>query len=264
MPLKQLFLLFSYIILITSPVISTEEPDKSSWSIFTGTTIIDGTDAPPLEDGVIVVRDDKILSVLPSAKFDRTQFPKTAQFIAVNGKFIMSILVATHAHLGLLKGTVVASSHVTKKNVLRQLNKYARRGFGVEDVAPPATAGLDRVYRARSVAEIINGVREVAPHNPDCIKLWIDDGGAPLYPKRRPEIYKAAIEEAHHLNLKVAAHVYYLSDAKQLVKDGGDFLAHSIRDLPVDQELIDLIKETKTALNTESIDSVWLDGKKVT
>ena len=52
-----------------------------------------------------------------------------------------------------------------------------------------------------------------------------------------PEIYRAVIEEAHRHHLRVAAHVYYLADAKSLVNDGVDVLAHSVRDKPVDQEL---------------------------
>ena len=40
----------------------------------------------------------------------------------------------------------------------------------------------------------------------------------------------------------MAAHIYYLTDAKTLVNDGVDVLAHSVRDKPVDQELIDAMK----------------------
>ena len=57
-----------------------------------------------------------------------------------------------------------------------------------------------------------------------------------------PEIYRAVIEEAHKHHLRVAAHVYYLADAKSLVNDGVDVLAHSVRDKPVDQELISAMK----------------------
>ena len=57
-----------------------------------------------------------------------------------------------------------------------------------------------------------------------------------------PEIYRAVIAEAHKHHLRVAAHVYYLADAKSLVNDGVDVLAHSVRDKPVDQELISAIK----------------------
>ena len=44
----------------------------------------------------------------------------------------------------------------------------------------------------------------------------------------------------------MAAHVFYLADAKRLVADNVDVLAHSIRDLPVDQELISSMKAKGT------------------
>ena len=58
----------------------------------------------------------------------------------------------------------------------------------------------------------------------------------------KPEIYAAIIEEAHQHKLRVAAHEFYLADAKSLMADGIDVLAHSIRDQPVDRELIDAMK----------------------
>jgi hypothetical protein len=42
--------------------------------------------------------------------------------------------------------------------------------------------------------------------------------------------------------LRVAAHVYYLADAKQLVADGVDVLAHGVRVVPVDLEFIAAVK----------------------
>ena len=46
----------------------------------------------------------------------------------------------------------------------------------------------------------------------------------------------------------MAAHLFYLDDAKALVKAGVDFLAHSIRDVDVDQELINLMVEQNICL----------------
>jgi hypothetical protein len=44
------------------------------------------------------------------------------------------------------------------------------------------------------------------------------------------------------LGFRVAAHVYYLADAKALVAAGLDVLAHGVRDLPVDDELVQALK----------------------
>jgi len=62
----------------------------------------------------------------------------------------------------------------------------------------------------------------------------------------QPEIYPAIIEEAHKHKLRVAAHVYYLADAKALVAEGIDIIAHGVRDRPVDDEFIESMKKTGT------------------
>ena len=50
------------------------------------------------------------------------------------------------------------------------------------------------------------------------------------------------IEEAHKKHVRVAAHEYALEDAKRLVADGVDVLAHSVRDQVVDDALIQAMK----------------------
>jgi len=57
-----------------------------------------------------------------------------------------------------------------------------------------------------------------------------------------PNVYGALIDEAHKKGLRVGAHMFYLKDTKGLLDRGVDLLAHSIRDLPVDQETIGKIK----------------------
>jgi imidazolonepropionase-like amidohydrolase len=46
--------------------------------------------------------------------------------------------------------------------------------------------------------------------------------------------------------VKVVAHIFYLQDAKQLAAAGIDGFAHSVRDQPVDEELIRLMKQHGT------------------
>jgi imidazolonepropionase-like amidohydrolase len=60
--------------------------------------------------------------------------------------------------------------------------------------------------------------------------------------KMKPEIYRAIIDEAHKQHIRVFAHEFYLADAKSLLAAGLDGFAHSIRDQPVDNELISAMK----------------------
>ena len=124
----------------------------------------------------------------------------------------------------------------------------ADRGLGVQRGAPPFPLPQDQVYRPTNVEEARKDVSESAQRHPDMIKMWLDDlfGTAP---KMAPEIFSAVIEQAHAIadeahkrKLKVAAHLFYLNDAKALVKAGIDVIAHSVRDLPVDAEFIEAAK----------------------
>jgi imidazolonepropionase-like amidohydrolase len=124
----------------------------------------------------------------------------------------------------------------------------ADRGLGVRSGAPPFPLLEDQVYRPTSVEEARAEVKESIQRHPDMIKIWVDDlfGTAP---KMKPEIFSAVIEqahaiveEAHHHKLKVAAHLFYLNDAKALLKAGVDVIAHSVRDQLVDGEFIEAMK----------------------
>jgi imidazolonepropionase-like amidohydrolase len=71
----------------------------------------------------------------------------------------------------------------------------------------------------------------------------------------KPEIYKAIIKEAHAHGIRVAAHLYHLSDAHQLVDAGLDIMAHSIRDAEIDDALIaQMLANHVTYIPTLSLD----------
>src|SRR6185503_13223941 len=97
-----------------------------------------------------------------------------------------------------------------------------------------------------SVSEIKPAVAAQARKKPDIIKLWLDDHLGTVKPKMSYEIARAIIEESHRLKLRVAAHVFYLEDAKQLVGYGVDALVHSVRDQPVDSALVAQMKKQGT------------------
>src|SRR5207244_4349798 len=51
------------------------------------------------------------------------------------------------------------------------------------------------------------------------------------------------IDEAHRRGLRVASHMFYLEDAKSLLRSGSDFIAHSVRDKDIDDEFVSLLKQ---------------------
>jgi imidazolonepropionase-like amidohydrolase len=102
------------------------------------------------------------------------------------------------------------------------------------------------VITAANAADAKQAVARVAAMKPDVIKIRVDDNlGATS--KMTPEVYRAVIEEAHARNLRVAAHIFYLDDAKDLLRSGADVIAHSVRDRDVDEEFLSLMKTKQAA-----------------
>ena len=57
-----------------------------------------------------------------------------------------------------------------------------------------------------------------------------------------PEIYIAAIDEAHRAGLRVAVHIHDLDDARAALDANADIIAHGVRDRPVDAAFIEQMK----------------------
>lgn len=262
--------------------------EHQSISVFKDVTLIDGTGSAPREHMDMVVQGDSIASI---AETDKDTLAPDAIIVDGRGETVMPELIACHAHLGLLKGTTMSPANYTRQNILRQLVQYehygvgevlslgsdhemifalrdssqaglipgariytAGFGFGVSTGAPPASIGMDKVYRPNSPEEAVKDVQALAPLHPDVIKLWLDDFGGKM-PKMDPAMYGAIIKEAHHQGIRVAAHVYYLADARRLVADGIDILAHSVRDSLIDDTLLAAMKAGRvTYIPTLSLD----------
>jgi imidazolonepropionase-like amidohydrolase len=247
--------------------------------VFRGAKLIDGRANAPLDNAVLVVDGDRIQAVGVAGK---VSIPKGARVVEARGQTIMPGIINAHGHVGLVADGQNRADAYTRENVQAQLAQYeqygvtsvltlglnrdlvydvrgeqrrgtlggaslftAGRGIGVPDAAPPVPVAPDQVYRPQTAEEAVAAVRETATHHPDFLKVWVDDIYG-RFPKMKGEVYKAAIDEAHRQKIKVAAHVFYLADAKSLIRDGVDALAHSIRDQPVDAELIDAMKKAGT------------------
>jgi imidazolonepropionase-like amidohydrolase len=96
-----------------------------------------------------------------------------------------------------------------------------------------------------TVADVNAEIDSLAAKKVDIVKLWMDDHLGTQ--KKMPyDVAKAIIDGAHQHQLPAAAHIFYLQDARQLVDDGVNGLAHSVRDKPVDQALIQDMKKHGT------------------
>ena len=224
---------------------------------FVGASVYDGTGAPAIENAVLIVRDGRVESLGPA---DEVRLPAGAETVDLEGKFIIPGLISTHVHVSGVQG--IRPPAYTRENTLRQLGVFARYGITTVlslggEQAPAfkvreeqATPDLDRsrIYLSGDVIvgntpeEARRMVARVAELNPDFIKMRVDDNLG-TRDKMAPEVYRAVIEEAHSRGIRVAAHVFYLEDAKGVLRAGADIIAHSIRDQDIDGEFISLMKE---------------------
>ena len=225
---------------------------------FVGARVVDGT-GRPAEAFTLLVRDGRVVALGPAAQ---VTLPPGTERIDVSGRTIIPGLVNTHGHVGETKGLRAGPELYDEGNVRRQLALYARYGVTTlfslgGDQAPgfrlrdrqraerPAEARLyvaGPVIAAATPDEARTRVDEVAALKPDLIKIRVDDNLGTT-PKMTPEVYRAVIEQAHRHGLRVAAHIFYSEDAKGVLRAGADFIAHSIRDREVDDELVDLLRQ---------------------
>jgi len=236
--------------------VTTPAQQPASTTAFTGARVIDGTDRAPIDNATILVRGGRVVAVGPAAS---VTIPAGASRVPLAGKTVIPGLVNAHGHVGNTVG--MEQGHYSAENVTRDLKTYAAYGITTvfslgDDQAAGFTArdgqrtpALDHarlfvagpVLAPKSPADAVKLVDEDATMKVDIVKIRVDDNLGTT-PKMAPEIYKAVIDEAHKKGLRVAVHLFYLEDAKAVLDAGADFIAHSVRDAPVDDAFIAMLK----------------------
>jgi imidazolonepropionase-like amidohydrolase len=92
-------------------------------------------------------------------------------------------------------------------------------------------------YEAVTEEDGRRAVRDVAPHKPDLVKIWLDVRGG-RGRKLAPEVVEAIVDEARAHGLKVIAHVRDHVDAEVAVSSGVYALAHLARDREMSDALV--------------------------
>jgi imidazolonepropionase-like amidohydrolase len=243
-------------------------------------TLIDGNGHDPVRDAAILIQDGRVLYAGPAAK---AKIPAEAKKVDLSGKFVMPGIINLHGHLGNVIDLTQDPNYYTRDNVEKNLRTYASygvtamvsmgsdkdlifqmreeqrggrpimtriftagRGFtgvGGYPTTVPGNKGIP--YEVANASEVEKDVNELAAKKVDLIKIWVDDHLG-REKKISLDLCKAIIENARKHKIKVAAHVFYLADAEALVSYGLAELAHSVRDKPVDDELIGLMKKHGT------------------
>ncbi len=231
----------------------------ASVTAFTGGRLITLDPKPAVADVLILVKDGRVVEAGPPSSIS---VPTSARRVNLDGRFVLPGMIAAHVHVSDVAGPDARA--YTDENTQRQLGVFARYGITTVLSLGGEQAPAFRAREAQSAwsaeglrrsriflsGDIISGatpeaareqVTRVAALKPDFIKIRVDDNLGTAR-KMTPDVFQAVIDEAHTRGLRVAAHVFYLDDAKALLKAGVDMIAHSIRDKEIDEEFISLMK----------------------
>ena len=240
-------------------------------TVISGATII-GVGSSPVPDGVVVFQGSRITRVGPAAGFSP---PANDTVIDGKGRFVIPGLADMHNHVR--SGTFRA-----QQNPLSVMTVLL--AFGVTTVFNPSlsttefstlktatavdTSALPRFFGTGPIVTVKGDmlgaqVGALTPESPaearaavatlkaagvDAIKVARDDFSWATTQRASTmplDVLSALVDAAHGNGLKVYAHAPLLQHAKDVLRAGADGLLHGIVDLPVDQELIDLLTRNR-------------------
>src|SRR5215471_4491398 len=257
-------------------LLSVQGQQTRKITLFEGARLILGDGKAPIENSAFIVENDLFTSV---GRKGELQAPAGGTHVDLTGKTVMPAMVDAHSHFGFLnqKDGSMSKENFNPQNLLDHLQRYAYHGFAAaismgtdygelpyqlrEEIHPGAAlfrtvgrglawpgsgpndpARNDVPYVVTTVEQARQAIRDLAPHRPDFVKIWVDDRNR-TQKKLTPELYGAAIDEAHKYSLRTIAHVYDLEDAKGLVRAGIEGFTHLVRDKEVDDEFLQLLRQ---------------------
>lgn len=232
-------------------------------TVYEGARLITGDGSSPIADGAFVVENGKFTAV---GRKGQVKAPAGAARVDLTGKTVIPAIIDAHKHLS-----------VKREELIEQLRHFAYYGIGTTmsmgsdttddpfQVRAETIPGAARFHTAgrglsgpepgrppapiwvNNPAEARKAVQENAAKKVDLLKIWVDDRDKTVT-KLTPEIYGAAIDEAHKQKLRAIAHIYTLEDAKGLLRAGIDIFAHSVRDKDIDDEFLKMMKAKRNII----------------
>lgn len=258
------------------------EPEPTGVTVYEGARVIVG-DGAVIETGTLVVDQDRLTAVGDSAS---VPVPEGAARVDLTGRTVMPAIIDTHVHLrsedrATLIEDLQRKAYYGVAAVLSLGRGTGDAAFGVRDevvsnaaryytvdrgITAPEPGRIEVPYWITTEEEARAAVQELATKDLDWVKVWVDDRGG-QFDKLTPDLYGAVIDEAHGHGLKVTAHVYTLEDAKGLLAAGIDAFAHGIRDMDVDDEVVEMFFERPEVVLVPNlpgpgvaVDLSWLSG----
>ena len=181
-----------------------------------GGTLIDGTGRAPLEDSAVVMLNGRIQAV---GKRGELAIPQDAEVIDAKGKSILPGLIDGHCHYRDWMGEVyLAYGVVTCPNISNNPVEWIvaqREGVkngsvrgprvwasaNIIDGPPPEGTGTLRRQRTSIIVDSEDEARKAVR---DLVEKGVDD--IKLFERLKPQVAKAAVDEAHKLGRPVFGH----------------------------------------------------------
>jgi imidazolonepropionase-like amidohydrolase len=251
--------------------IRTQSRSSTTAVLYEGARLIPGDGGQPIVSAAMLVENGMITRIGAKGSVNAPG----ALRVDLTGKTLMPTLVNAHGHPGFQHGLTYSGDNFTRETIMDDLNRalyfgvaavqsqgiekgdvtyqiradqeagklggarlrIAGRGIGAPNAGPGAAAYAGIAYEVTTEDQARQAVRELAAKKVNLIKIWVDDRNGRA-PRLASNLYRAIIEEGHRHRLQVNAHVFYHSDAVDLVDAGIDGLAHLVRDKEMDDALV--------------------------
>ena len=183
-----------------------ENSGAASVTVFEGVRVIVGDGSEPIEDGALVVQDDRVTQVGGRGEI---QVPEGAVRVDLTGKTVMPAIINSHMHLGATReelvgqlehnayygvGSVLSlgldSSEVNLQVRNELIPNAARYRTAWKGITRPEEGRSEVPYWVDTEEEARAAVQDLAAQNPDFVKIWVDDRNG-SYPKMTPALYGA-------------------------------------------------------------------------
>jgi imidazolonepropionase-like amidohydrolase len=244
---KSVFCLILAFLILNASACSTlsSKNIKSATLVITQGTVIDGTGSDPIPNGLVAVRDNRILAVGRAQDFN---IPEGIVIIDAEGDTILPGIINSHAHsvsgagtrrlLFLLDGVTSVCDMMISIQMMSDLDQEgiqagpASRGFksGPMITAPGGYPGVIfgsyTSYEISGEEQAEQAVNEIFENGADYIKIALEPGifGDP-WPVLTAQEVRAIVKSAHQHDLLVRAHVN--NAALDIALEGGvDVIEH--------------------------------------
>lgn len=244
-----------FLVYPTPPAVQAQQP--APVTVYEGARLIIGDGSAPIEDSAFVVQNGHFTAV---GRKGQVHVPAGAARVDLTGKTVMPAIIDAHKHLAVTRGALVDQlQHLAYYGVgvamslgqdtgdvafqvrAETIPNAARLRTAGRGITAPEPGRTQAPYWVTTVAEARKAVQEDAAKKVDIIKVWVDDRDHSVT-KLSPELYRAAIDEAHKHGLRTIAHIFTLEDAKGVLRAGIDAFAHSVRDKDIDDEFMAMMK----------------------